>query len=219
VNEVVTQQVPVQVQRIETEEVVRDVPVQVQRPVTERIVNKVPVQTLRWEEQEQVRQVPYTVQRIEYDEQVEQIPVRTCRYVSETNAVQVPRHVGKWVAYTSMRLQPRIVTMRVPLVPAVETVIAGPPAYVAPAAPAAPPPVRLQRPLGNGTNGAAKKNGESVLKPKQDGKAAPAQAPTPAAPQNEGSDKSGEAKDTDETGRPDLKAPGNARQTSTDRRA
>ena len=81
--------------------------------------------------------MPFTVQRIEYEEQVEQIPVRTCRYVSETKAVQVPRTVGKWVAYTSMRLQPRIVTMRVPLVPAVEAVVEAP-AYVAPPRPRCP---------------------------------------------------------------------------------
>jgi hypothetical protein len=91
------------------------VPVTVQRPVTERIVNKIPVQTVRYEEEEHVRQVPYTVQRIEYEEVVEQIPVKVCRYVNETKAVQVPRTVGKWVAYQSTRLQPRIVTMRVPI--------------------------------------------------------------------------------------------------------
>jgi hypothetical protein len=160
VNEVVTQQIPVQVQRMETVEEVRDIPVQVQRPVTERIVNKVPVQTVRWEEEERVRQIPYTVQRIEYEEQVEQIPVRTCRYVSETKAVQVPKAVPKWVAYTSTRLQPRIVTMRVPLMPTT-TIIEGPvttpaPSYRVPLTPSAP--VQTNRPA---TNGAAKASGST----------------------------------------------------------
>src|SRR5207247_1835248 len=148
-----------QVQRVETEECTRDVPVAVQRPVTERIVNKIPVQTLRYEDEEHVRQVPYTVQRIEYQEQVEQIPVRTCRYVSETKAVQVPRTVGKWVAYTSMRLQPRIVTMRVPLVPAIETIMESP-AYVAP--PAVPVIRKSQKPAANGGASVQRQSGAAT---------------------------------------------------------
>jgi len=146
--------------------------------------------------------VPFTVQRIEYEEQVEQIPVRTCRYVSETKAVQVPRTVGKWVAYTSMRLQPRIVTMRVPLVPAVEAVVEAP-AYVAPPAPAMPvvPPgttsVRRLPTNGkiNGTNGTT--NGAKTNGSKAGSVDSSKTQPTPA-------DASKKPSDKDETGQPRI---------------
>jgi hypothetical protein len=115
VDEVVTQQVPQQVCRIETTEEVRDIPFTVQKPVTERVVVQTPVQTVRYEDEEHVRQVPYTVQRIEYEEQITETPVKVCRYVSETSAVQVPKTVGRWEAVQTTRLVPRTVTMRVPL--------------------------------------------------------------------------------------------------------
>jgi hypothetical protein len=114
-DEVVNQQIPYQVCRVEQVEETRDVNVVVQKPVVERIVNKVPIHKVRWEEEEHVRQVPYEVRRIEYEEVVEETPVRVCRYVTETSTVQVPRTVGKWVAYQTMRQVPRTVTMRVPL--------------------------------------------------------------------------------------------------------
>jgi hypothetical protein len=114
-DEVVNQQIPYQVCRVEQVEETRDVNVTVQKPVVERITYQVPIRKVRWEEEEQVRQVPYEVRRVEYEEHVEETPVRVCRYVTETSAVQVPRTVGKWVAYQTMRQVPRTVTMRVPL--------------------------------------------------------------------------------------------------------
>jgi len=217
VDEVVTQQVPVSVQRIETTEETRDVQVSYQKPVTERIVNKVPVQTLRWEEQEQVRQVPFTVQRIEYEERVDQFPVKVCRYVNETRAVQVPRTVSKWVSYQTTRLQPRIVTMRVPL----GGVFQAPPApvYSAPAvrtAPAVSPtvprvtaPQPAQKPTvsGSGAQIQPKASSETGSSPSSSER-----GPIRAVPAE---DKKPTPADTP----PSLDAPSNARQTSFDRSA
>src|SRR5204863_5885560 len=63
--------------------------------------------------------------------------------VNETKAVQVPRTVGKWVAYQSTRLQPRIVTMRVPLGGVYTApVLTAPPVIPASPRPTAAPPAQ-----------------------------------------------------------------------------
>jgi hypothetical protein len=226
VDELVTQQVPVTVNRMETQEVVQEVPVTVQRPVTERIVNKIPIQTVRYEDEEHVRQVPYTVQRIEYEEVVEQIPVKVCRYVNETKAVQVPRTVGKWVAYQTTRVQPRIVTMRVPIGGYDSTIYEGPTTryyYGAPiqgapiqgapiqGTPIQAPPASSQRVLRTPANGAA--SGAKRVDPSQ----------TPTKPEAEKADEPPAGEGQEEADRrPGLQPPtppGNASRTSTDRHA
>jgi hypothetical protein len=195
VNDVVSQQVPVQVCRMETVEEVREVPVTVQKPVTERVTCQVPVQKVRYEEEEHVRQVPYTTQRIEYEEVVEQIPVKVCRYVSETKSVQVPKTVAKWVAYTSTRLVPRIVTMRVPIG---TTTYYSAPIVTTPA-------TRVE-----------KKTTPSVIVEKKT-EPTPAKEPIKATPAEE---KKGEPKDSDPVPTPSLGAPANSvTPASTDRRA
>jgi hypothetical protein len=231
VDEVVTQQIPVTVNRMETQEVVQEIPVTVQRPVTERIVNKIPIQTVRYEDEEHVRQVPYTVQRIEYEEVVEQIPVRVCRYVNETKAVQVPRTVSKLVPYQTTRLQPRVVTMRVPIGGYESSIYEGPttryyygtPVQAVPAAPskaqsvlrspvqAPTAPQGVLRPQSNGAgpNGSTTKRVEPNQAPQKTDADKPEESPSDRAKE-----------EADRAPALPLNPPeGSARQTSTDRQA
>jgi hypothetical protein len=122
-DEVVSEQVPVQVQRIEQVEEVRETPVTYQRPKTERIVEKIPVQTVRYEREEQVRKVPYEVHRMEYEDVEEPYEVKVVRWETETQTIEVPVQQRKLVEYTAYRLVPRVVTMRLPIdapVPVIE---------------------------------------------------------------------------------------------------
>lgn len=112
-DEVVTEQVPVQVQRIEQVEEVREYPVTVNKPMTEQITNRIPIQKVRYEKEEHVRHIPIQTQRIEYEEREEEYPVQVCRMETEVKTVQVPVTVRKVVPYTTYRVTPRIVSMRV----------------------------------------------------------------------------------------------------------
>ena len=114
-DEVVTEQVPVQVQRMEQVEEVRETPVTYQRPKTERVVEKIPVQTVRYEREEQVRKVPYEVHRIEYEDVEEPYEVKVMRWETEVQTIEVPVQQRKLVQYTTYRLVPRVVSMRLPL--------------------------------------------------------------------------------------------------------
>jgi hypothetical protein len=114
VDEVVQEQVPVQVQRVKYEEEVRQVPVAVQRPQTETVAYRVPVQKVRYEEVEMVRQVPVTTQRIQYEEREEPVSVRVMKTITETRTERVPVTRLKQVPYTVMRYTPRTVMMTVP---------------------------------------------------------------------------------------------------------
>jgi hypothetical protein len=113
-DEVVTEQVPVQVQRMEQVEEIRETPVTYQRPKVERIVEKIPVQKVRYEREEHVRQVPYEVRRIEYEDREEEYPVQVLRWETEKKVIEVPVQRRKLVPYTSYRLVPRVLTMRLP---------------------------------------------------------------------------------------------------------
>jgi hypothetical protein len=113
-DEVVTEQVPVTVQRMEQTEEVREYPVVVSKPMTERIVNKIPVQKVRYEREEHVRQIPVQTQRIEYEDVEEPYEVKVCRMETEIKTIEVPVTVRKVVPYTAYRRTPRIVSMRIP---------------------------------------------------------------------------------------------------------
>jgi hypothetical protein len=176
--------------------------------------------------------VPYTVQRIEYEEVVEQIPVKVCRYVNETKAVQVPRTVSKLVPYQTTRLQPRIVTMRVPIGGYETSIYEGPttryyygtPVQAVPAAPskqsvlrspvqAPTAPQGVLRPESNGAtpNGAAP-NGATTKRVE------PNQAPQKTEADESPSDRAKE--EADRAPALPLNPPeGSARHTSTDRQA
>ena len=113
-DEVVSEQVPVEVQRIEQREEIRETPVTFQRPKTERIVEKIPVQKVRYEREEHVREVPYEVQRIEYEDVEEEYPVQVMTWETEVKTIEVPVQQRKLVEYTAYRLVPRIMQMRLP---------------------------------------------------------------------------------------------------------
>jgi len=221
VDEVVTQQVPVTVQRTEVSEEVRDY--------------QVAVPTSDGANREQGSRANSALgraragstgavhrQRIEYEERVEQIPVKTCRYVNETKAVQVPRTVGKWVAYQSTRLQPRVVTMRVPLGPVIEAPIYSAPVVrtapaVSPAPAISPAPPRVtapqpaQKPATSGSGAQVQpQNGSKAKSPSGSGSSTSGSST---------SEKPEESQPTPADRPPSLEAPGNARHTSFDRSA
>ena len=163
-DEVVTEQVPVTVQRLEQCEEIRETPVTYQRPKTERIVEKIPVQTVRYEREEQVRQVPYTVQRIEYEDREEEYPVQVLRWETETKTIDVPVQQRKVVEYTAYRLVPRVVTMRLPYdMPAP---IESGTILRRPALPVLPPPSRsvVKKPVTNGTKSSEPKPASNLEK-------------------------------------------------------
>jgi hypothetical protein len=83
-------QVPVQVQRMQTEIVSQRVPIQVQRMQTEMVTQRVPVQTTRMVASTQVRKVPYVVQRPVTETLTRKIPVQQQRWVSEERVRKVP---------------------------------------------------------------------------------------------------------------------------------
>jgi hypothetical protein len=83
-------QVPVQVQRMQTEVVTQRVPVQVQRMQTEVINQQIPVQTTRMVPTTEVRKIPYTVQRPVTETLTRKIPVQKQRWVTEVRVRKVP---------------------------------------------------------------------------------------------------------------------------------
>ena len=83
-------QVPVQVQRMQTEVVNQQVPVQVQRMQTEMVTQNVPVQTTRMVPTTVVRKVPYVVQRPVTETLTRKVPVTQQRWVTEEQVRKVP---------------------------------------------------------------------------------------------------------------------------------
>ena len=83
-------QVPVQVQRMQTEVVSQRVPVQVQRMESEVVTENIPVQTTRMVPTTEVRKIPYTVQRPVTETSTRQIPVQTQRWVAQEMVRKVP---------------------------------------------------------------------------------------------------------------------------------
>ena len=193
-DEVVKEQVPVQVQKIEQCEEVREYPVTVNKPVTERVVNRIPVQKVRYEKEEHVRHIPVQTQRIEYEDREEPYEVRTCRMETEVKTVQVPVTVRKVTPYTTYRTIQRIVSMRVPLMS--QTIVEDAP--ILPLYESRPttrveasrPAEELRRTLPQGEMKSIKKK---------------AGEPTPAEGPGAGSGLS-EPKDTDPTGKPKIDA-------------
>jgi hypothetical protein len=98
-NEVVTQQVPVQVNRMEAVVEKRQVPYTVQRPVTRVVTRKVPVTKTEWVEQKMVR--PYTVQKtsVKYEKVVREVPVQVYTTERVVNKVKVSKQTPRWVAH------------------------------------------------------------------------------------------------------------------------
>ncbi|HZL87699.1 MAG TPA: hypothetical protein VFB96_04930 [Pirellulaceae bacterium] len=167
-DEVVTEQVPVTVERMEQCEEIRETPVTYQRPKTEHVVEKIPVQTLRYEREEQVRQVPYTIQRIEYEDREEPYEVKVLRWETETQTIEVPVQRQKLVEYTAYRLVPRVVTMRLPFdapMPVENGAI-----IRRPALPVLPPASRsvVKKPATNGTKSGEPNPAEKLEKIPQD---------------------------------------------------
>ena len=87
-----TQQVnvPVQVQRMQTEVVTQRVPVSVQRMQTEMVTQNVPVQTTRMVPTTEVRKVPYVVTKPVTQTMTRKVPVRQQRWVTEEKVRKVP---------------------------------------------------------------------------------------------------------------------------------
>ena len=100
VPEVQQVQVPVQVQRMQTEVVSQRVPVQVQRMQSEVVTQKVPVQTTRMVATTQVRKIPYTVQRPITETKTRKVPVQQQRWVSEERVRKVPVQTTRTVYET-----------------------------------------------------------------------------------------------------------------------
>jgi hypothetical protein len=99
VPETVTQQVPVQVQKMVAEQCVRKVPVQVCKIVTEQCVRKVPVTTCK----------------MVYEERVEQVPYQVCKMVAQQETIRVPHCVEKQIPVTYTYSVPHLVCYREPL--------------------------------------------------------------------------------------------------------
>lgn len=138
-------QVPVQVQRMQTEVVTQNVPVQTTSMQTEMVTQNVPVQSTRMVPTTMVRKVPYVVQRPVTttktrkvpvtqwvtEEQVRKVPVQTSKIRYETRKVPqtvqyteyeevtqtVRRPVTRQVyePYTETIVVPRQTVMRVPM--------------------------------------------------------------------------------------------------------
>ncbi|MGI9471066.1 MAG: hypothetical protein ACR2NZ_06020 [Rubripirellula sp.] len=93
-------QVPVQVQRMQTEMVTQRVPIQVQKMQTEMVTQRVPVQTTRMVATTQVRKVPFVVQRPVTETLTRKVPVQQQRWVSEERVRKVPVQTTRTVYET-----------------------------------------------------------------------------------------------------------------------
>jgi hypothetical protein len=83
-------QVPVQVQRMQTEYVDQQIPVQTTRMQTEMVTQKVPVQTTRMVAMTEVRKVPYVVTKPVTQTLTRKVPVQQQRWVTEEKVRKVP---------------------------------------------------------------------------------------------------------------------------------
>jgi hypothetical protein len=93
-------QVPVQVQRMQTEMVTQQVPVQTTRMQSEVVTQKVPVQRTRMEAVTQVRKVPYVVERPVTETLTRKIPVRQQRWIKEEKVRKVPIQTTRMIYET-----------------------------------------------------------------------------------------------------------------------
>ena len=110
-NQVVQQQVPYSVTKYQAVEQRRRVPYSVQKPITRTIDNKVAVDKVEWVEQEMVR--PKTVQRTSYKVETKEKDVTIQFYETEEvkTTVRVPRRVAEYQPYQIKVLVPRTVQM------------------------------------------------------------------------------------------------------------
>lgn len=110
-NQVVQQQVPYSVTKLQAIEQRRRVPYSVQKPVTRIVENKVAVDKVEWVEQEMVR--PKTVQRTSYKVEIveKEVPVQFYETEEVKTKVKVPRKVAEYQPYTVKVLIPRTVQM------------------------------------------------------------------------------------------------------------
>ena len=83
-------QVPVQVQKMQTDIVTQNVPVQRTRLQTDYYTQKVPVQTTRMVPVTEVRKVPYVVQRPVTRTLTRKVPVQQQKWVTETKVRKIP---------------------------------------------------------------------------------------------------------------------------------
>lgn len=88
-------QVPVQVQRMQTEVMTQKVPVQTTRMETEMVTENVPVQTTRMVPTTMVRKVPFVVQRPVTETKTRRIPVTEQRWITEEQVRKVPVQSSK----------------------------------------------------------------------------------------------------------------------------
>ena len=113
--EMVTQNVPVQTTRMVPTTVVRKVPYVVQRPVTETLTRKVPVQQQRWVSEERVRKVPVQTTRMTYETRREPIQVQYYEQEAVTRTVMKPVTRQRCIPYNETIMVPKQVVQRVPL--------------------------------------------------------------------------------------------------------
>jgi hypothetical protein len=191
VDEIVEQQIPVQVQRTEYDEVVDQIPVTVRKAVTEQVPHKYNVQYTKYEAVEVVKPVKVTTQRIQYEDVEQPYEVKVMKMVTETKPVKKRVAVKKLVPYTYYRLVPRTVQMVVNVdsfgnVLSSQELVPGPVIESRRIVSPAPTPA-----------------GKSVKKPAaQNGNGAKSETQKDEA--TKGESKAGEAKDSDPTGTPEL---------------
>ncbi|MEO1614602.1 MAG: hypothetical protein AAFV88_02055 [Planctomycetota bacterium] len=96
-------QVPVQVQRMQTEVVTQNVPVQSTRLETQVMTENVPVQTTRMVPTTMVRKVPFVVQRPVTETKTRRVPITSQRWIKEERVRRVPVQTSK-VVYETRRV-------------------------------------------------------------------------------------------------------------------
>ncbi len=110
-SQVVQQQIPYNVTKYQAIEQRRRVPYAVQKPITRTVDNKVAVDKVEWVEQEMVR--PKTVQNTSYKVETKEKEVTVQFYETEEvrTKVRVPRKVAEYQPYHVKVLVPRTVQM------------------------------------------------------------------------------------------------------------
>ena len=130
VDDIVSEQVPVERVRYEQEERVRERPYTVTRPITRTVTERVPVERVRYRPHVIEREVPVTTYKIVEEEIEEPYTVRTLKYVPEKQTRKVQKVVADIEEKQMYRKVIRTVAMRVPLDASYdypsETVIDGP---------------------------------------------------------------------------------------------
>lgn len=143
--ETVTQRIPVQTTRLEPTVEVRRVPVTVQRPVTETTTHKVPVQRQRYVQETKTRRVPVHETKMVYETRKEPVTIQYYEPETVTKTVTVRRQVAKLEPYQRTVMVPRQVVQRVapsyydPFGSAISSGYSLMPSYEAPAIITSPP--------------------------------------------------------------------------------